>query len=108
MRLLLLMMMRKRKIWELGGKWRIGNVGDSNEKIIRVTQLNNLAFHPLPCLVFSNFRADSHSVICTIPARSKEVTTGQILDRNDKQIFFFFNYLFLPISIYSWNEVELS
>ena len=108
MRLLLLMMMRKRKIWELGGKWRIGNVGDSNEKIIRVTQLNNLAFHPLPCLVFSNFRADSHSVICTIPARSKEVTTGQILDRNDKQIFFFLIIFFLPISIYSWNEVELS
>ena len=93
MRLLLLLRRRKRKIWELGGKWRIGNVGDSNEKIIRVTQLDNPAFHPLACLVSSNFRADSHSVICTIPARSKEVTTGQILDRNDKQIFFF-NYLF--------------
>lgn len=92
MRLLLMMRRRRRKIWELGGKWRIGNVGDSSE-IIRATQLNNPAFHPLPCLVSSNFRADSHSVTCTIPARSKEVTTGQILDRDDKQIFFK-NYLF--------------
>lgn len=93
-RLLLLLLLlierkrRRRKIWELAGKLRIGNVGDSSEKSIRATQLNNPAFHPFPRLVSSNFRADPHSVICTIPVRSKEVTTGQILDRNDKQIFF--------------------
>lgn len=104
-RLLLLMTIkrrrRRRKIWELAGKWRIGNVGDSSKKSIRATQLNNPAFHPLPCLVSSKFRAGRHSVICTIPVRSKEVTTGQILDRNDKQILkvhisFFFLSLFIP------------
>ena len=76
-------------------------MGDSSKKSIRATQLNNPAFHPLPCLVSSKFRAGRHSVICTIPVRSKEVTTGQILDRNDKQILkvhisFFFLSLFIP------------